>query len=117
MANVYETVKQAIGDVLAPQLEEIKGELKAVRSEIARVDAKIDKVDTKLTMRIDSVETKLSSRIDAVETKLSGRIDAKLDFRIDGVITRIDSLGKEVAHIRELINVEKRLAVLETRLP
>jgi hypothetical protein len=28
---------------------------------------------------------------------------------------RIDSVGMEVAHIREMINVEKRLAVLETR--
>jgi hypothetical protein len=60
MPNVYEAVKQAFGDLIAPQLEEIKGELKAVRSEIARLDAKIDNVDTKLTMRIDSVERKLS---------------------------------------------------------
>jgi hypothetical protein len=58
MANVYETVKQAIGDVLAPQLEEIKGELKAVPSEISRLDAKIDNVDTKLSTRMNAIDAR-----------------------------------------------------------
>ena len=90
MASVYESVRQAIGDILAPQLEEIKGELKAVRSEIGRLDAKIDNVDAKLAARIDGLDAKLSSRIDMV--------------------------GKEVVHLREMLDVEKRLLVLETRL-
>jgi len=58
-------------------------------------------------------------RINAADAKLSARIDAEgaqLDFRIDGLIPRIDSVGQEVAHIREMINVKKRLAVLATRL-
>jgi uncharacterized protein YicC (UPF0701 family) len=101
MASVYESVRQAIGDILAPQLEEIKGELKAVRSEIGRLDAKIDNVDAKVTARIDGLDAKLSARIDGLDGKLS---------------TRIDMVGKEVVHLREMLDVEKRLLVLETRL-
>ncbi len=51
--------------------------------------------------------------------KLSNRIDG-LDLRMGGMrsdlAARIDSVAMEVAHIREMINVEKRPAVRETRL-
>ena len=33
-ANIYQAVKQAMQDLIAPQLESVKGEISAVRSEV-----------------------------------------------------------------------------------
>ena len=43
--GVYETVKQAIQDVIAPDLERIKGQLTGVDGRLAGVDVRISALD------------------------------------------------------------------------
>ena len=52
--GIYDQIKAAIQDMVAPALQEIHGEPQAVRADIRRVDEKIDNIDVRLTTRIDS---------------------------------------------------------------
>ncbi len=74
-ANVYQAVKQAIQDLVAPQLESLKGELGAVRVDIQRVEEK-------LTTDIRRVEEKLTAEIRRVDGDVH-RIDEKLTWALD----------------------------------
>jgi len=80
-ANIYEAVKQALQDVVAPQIEslrgeighlrgEVRGEIAELRSELrgnhAAMSAEIRRLDDKLTWALD-----LRERIVALETKLA----------------------------------------------
>ncbi len=91
-ANIYQAVKQALGDLVAPQIESLKGEIGQLRAEVrgeiaefrgevhgeiaelrsdmrenhAAVSAEIRRIDDKLTWALD-----LRERIVALETKLA----------------------------------------------
>lgn len=90
-ANIYQAVKQAMQDLIAPQIESVKGDIAALRAELqgghATLHAEIDSVraeigsvrsevesvrrevhllDDKLTWALD-----LRERIVALETKLA----------------------------------------------
>ncbi len=93
--NIYETVKQAIQDVVAPGLKTIEGQIQIfraetdgkfaeLRSEIRRLDEKIDSGLSRLDEKIDSVRYDVQNlrtefhmaidmheRIAAIEAKLS----------------------------------------------
>jgi len=68
-ANIYEAVKHAMQDLIAPQLESIKGEIGALRAEMRgtheALRAEIRRIDDKLTWALD-----LRERIVALETKV-----------------------------------------------
>ena len=97
-ANVYQAVKQAIQDLVAPQLEALKGDLGAVRVDIQRVEEK-------LASDIHRVEEKLTTDIRRVEEKVTAEIR-----RVDGDIHRIDEKLTWALDLRE------RIIVLETKL-
>ncbi len=65
--SVYEEVKQALQDIVAP-------ELKALQVEIRRLDEKIDSLDEKLTTRMDSLKAEITTEIK--------RLDEKIDIAI-----------------------------------
>ena len=60
-ANIYQAVKEAMQDLIAPQLESLKGELGAVRLDIQRVEenltSKIQGVTRPAKLKIASVPT------------------------------------------------------------
>lgn len=85
--NVYEQVKQALQDIVAP-------ELKALQVEIRRLDEKIDSKVDMLSNKIDSVKSEVLTEI------------KRLDEKIDGVDDKI-----EVA-----MQIRERLTALEVKL-
>lgn len=85
--SVYEQVKSAFQDIIAP-------EIRALQVEIKRLDAKIDQLDEKFSTKLDSLEGKLISEI----------------RRLD---TRIDSLERE---LKVAIDIGERLDALEAKL-
>ena len=84
--GMYDTVKQAIQDLIAPDLERIKGELAGVRTELraeltavrAELKAINDRIDT-LKERVTETNKRLDEalnireRLAAVEAKLAAR--------------------------------------------
>jgi hypothetical protein len=91
--GVYDQIKRAFQDLIAPELHAIRGDLWLL-------DQKIDGVDARLTTKIDALDQK----IDSVKSELLSEIR-----RVD---TRIDGLDREV---RTAIDIRERLAALEAR--
>ncbi|MFO0795574.1 MAG: hypothetical protein U0586_16095 [Candidatus Brocadiaceae bacterium] len=92
--NIYEQVKQALQDIVAP-------ELKSIQVEIKRLDNRIDSVDK----RIDSVKSEITSEINSLKTVLTTEIK-RLDDKIDSLDDKIDIA----------IQIRERLAILEAKL-
>ncbi len=79
--GVYEEVKQALQDIVAP-------ELKAIQVEIKRLDEKIDSGFLRLDEKIDSLKSEVTSEIK--------RLDEKIDIAIQ-IRERLASLEARVA--------------------
>ncbi|HJW87464.1 MAG TPA: hypothetical protein VJ440_12600 [Candidatus Brocadiaceae bacterium] len=89
--SVYEQVKQALQDIVAP-------ELKAIQVEIRRLDSRIDSLKSEMTAEINSQKTVLAAEI------------RRLDEKVDRIDERIDT----AMQIRErLATVEAKLAAME----
>ena len=93
--GVYDQIKQAIQDLVAPDLH-------ALRAQMQQVDLKIDGVDSRLTTKIDSLRTEMIS----MKSELIAEI-RRLDARMDG-------MDRE---LRTAIDIHERLAALEARRP
>jgi len=102
--NIYQTIKQIVQDAVAPEIQELKGEIAGVRGEIVGVKGEIIGVKGEIRG--------LSDRIDSLEKRL--------DHRIDSVERRLDEFGKRMGGFeRQLeiaLDVRERLAVVEARL-
>lgn len=88
--NIYETIKQVIQDVVAPELREINGELKLLHTEIRRLDEKID-----------SFREEFRSEI------------KRLDQKIDGVEREVKVTRDE---FKIAIEIHERLSALEAKI-
>ena len=127
--GVYDQVKKALQDLIAPELHSIRGDMHAMRADIRVLDQKIDSLDRK----VDGVDARLTVKIDALDEKIDG-LDVRLTTKIDDLdvrlTTKVDSLRTElVAEIRRVdvridgvdrelrtaIDIRERLAALEAR--
>ena len=142
--GIYDQVKSAIQDIVAPALHEMRGEIQAMHADLRRLDQKIDGVDTRLGHKIGSVDAGLSAKIEGIDARLSHKIDsidARLSEKIDNVDARlgdkVDSLAAQMGHmkgeliaeirrvdvridgvdreLRTAIDIRERLAALEAR--
>jgi len=100
--GVYEQIRKAFQDLIAPELSALRGEIRVLDQRIIGLDQKIDAVDVRLSTRLDGVRTEMGS--------LKNEILAEIR-RVDG---RIDSVDRE---LRTAIDVRERLAALEARRP
>ncbi len=91
--GVYDQVKTAFQDIIAPEIRAIHGEIETLRVVIRRLDEKID-----------SLRNELNAKIDALDGKLVAEIR-----RLDG---RIDSLDRE---LKAAIDIRERLVALESK--
>src|SRR5262245_62263710 len=104
MIRVYDQIKKAFQDLIAPELHAIRGDLRLL-------DQKIDGVDARLTAKIDGVDARLTTKIDALDEKIDF-LKGELIAEIRRVDTRIDGLDRE---LRTAIDIRERLAALEAR--
>ena len=111
--GVYDQIKKAFQDIVAPEIHELRGEIR-------RLDQKIDGVDARLNIRLDALDNK----IDNVDQRLTAKLDAlrtetvsmkgELIAEIRRLDTRMDGMDRE---LRTAIDIRERLAVLEARRP
>jgi hypothetical protein len=120
--GIYEQIKSAIQDLVAPALHEMRGDIQAMRADIHRLDQKIDGGNAGLNDRLDNVDARLSDRLDNMDARLSGKLDSlaaqmghmkgELIAEIRRVDARIDGVDRE---LRTAIDIRERLAALEAR--
>jgi len=109
--GVYDQIKKAFQDIVAPEIHELRGEIR-------RLDQKIDGVDARLNIRLDALDNK----IDNVDQRLTAKLDAlrtetvsmkgELIAEIRRLDTRMDGMDRE---LRTAIDIRERLAALEAR--
>ena len=123
--GVYDQIKAAFQDIIAPEIHGLRGEMQRLDGRITALDAKIDGIDGRLTAKIDGLDRGLTAKIEALDAKISG-LDSKtlsmkaellaeirrVDIRIDSVHSRLDSLERIMPMA---IDVRERLAALEAR--
>ena len=86
-------IKQAIQELIVPDLRDIKSDVKGIQSEIERLDEKIDAQGAKLDDKISSLRNEMLSEF--------RRLDEKVDLTV---------------HVRErLVSLEARIAAYENR--
>src|SRR5260370_26856100 len=82
--GVYDQIKKAYQDLIAPELH-------AIRGDIRLLDQKIDGIDARLAAQIDGVDARFTTRMDALDQKIGG-LDARLTTKIDSLRTETVSL-------------------------
>ena len=100
--GVYDQIKTAFQDIIAPELHALRGDLRLVDQKLAGLDQKIEGVDVRLNVKIDALRTEVVS----LRTELVAELR-----RVD---TRIDAVDRE---LRTAIDIRERLAALEARRP
>ena len=122
--GVYENVKKALQDIVAPELQALRVEIKRLDEkidslrevEIKRLDEKIDSQSRAINEKIDSYSRTSNDRIDSYSRTTNDKIDSLRNEilseirRLDG---RIDSLD---SHLQTAIDIRERLAKVEARL-
>lgn len=139
LVGVYDQIKTAFQDIIAPELH-------TIRSDIQRVDQKIDSADARLNTKLDGLKAELLSeirrldgkgdnlkaellaeirrldeKIDGMDARLNQKIDgmdARLNEKIDGMdarlTTKIDSMKAEL--ISEIRRLDARIDALDREL-
>ena len=93
-------IKQAIQELIVPDLRDIKSEVKGIQIEIKRLDEKIDAQGARFDDKISSLRNEM----------LSFRNEMLSEFR------RLDERVELTVHVRErLMSLETRMAAYENR--
>jgi len=113
--NICQNLKQAIQDVIAPEMQQLRGEIHAQNGEIKALSAKIDAVHEELTLtqsftnrQLDAIDRRFSALKDDIDSRFNA-----VDKRLDGIDKRIDALAGDW---RLSLDVHERLAAIEARL-
>ena len=61
--GVYDQIKQAFQDVIAPELQALRGDVRVLDQKIDSLDQKIDGVDHRLGEKIGGVDARLTTKI------------------------------------------------------
>ena len=109
---VYDQVKQALQDILAPELQGIKGELRRLDERISAVESKIEGTKHELLAEIKRLEEKTEARFGEMEAKLSA-LDEKFESRFRELDSKFEGLRHEV---RTVLEIRERLAALEAKV-
>src|SRR5215475_34287 len=117
--NIYQNLKQAIQDVIAPEMQQLRGDIRALSAEIGAVRQELTWLQTFVNRQVEAID----SRFDALKRDIDRRFDAAdfavnqrfsaVDTRLDGIDKRIDALASDW---RLSLDVHERLAALEARL-
>jgi glutathione S-transferase len=98
-------IKEFFQNFLAPQLDGIRGDIRAL-------EAKVDAVDTKFEAKFDALDGKFEARFDALDSKFEARfvaIDSRfeaVDAKFGVVLARIDAIDTKVESFRRELLAE-----------
>jgi len=111
--GVYENVKKALQDIVAPELQ-------ALRVEIKRLDEKIDslrEVEIKrLDEKIDSQSRAINEKVDSLREVEIKRLDEKIDSQSRAINEKVDSLREVFVPKMPVVKIIDLLEVIEESL-
>lgn len=105
---VYDQVKQALQDILAPELQALKAEIRRLDEHFGFVERRLDDVGR----RLDEVEKRVHERMEGLRVEFLAEI-RRLDGRLGALDEKFESLKHE---IRTVLEIKERLAALEAKV-
>lgn len=96
--GLYDTVKQAIQDVVAPQIQELKGEISGLQGEMRYLEMRMEEGFGSVRTEMTSMRSELRTEISATRNELH---------------TQIEYTQKRV---EEALEIRERLAASEARV-
>ncbi len=81
-ANIYQAVKQAMQDLIAPHIESLKGDISALKGDIGAVKADVGAVRSEVHALRSEMHVGHASLADKLNTEIR-RIDEKLTWALD----------------------------------
>src|SRR5262249_35056291 len=125
--SIYGSVRQAIQDLVAPEIQALHGEIKRIEG---KMEGKIDALEGKiegLGTKIESLRSEMNARFEASNRRVTG-VEQRLDS-VEAIVRensrKIDTFIEEriESHIKsmdekwhEAIDIHERLAALEAKL-
>ncbi|MGH7908159.1 MAG: hypothetical protein ACREP6_16180 [Candidatus Binataceae bacterium] len=107
--GIYDTVKQAIQDVVAPQMQELKGEISGMRGEMRQIEKRMEEGFAAVRSELHSEIGAVRSEIGAVHNEIAS-VRKELGSEIGSVRIEIASvrkeLGSEIASLRSELTSE-----------
>ena len=117
--NVYGSVRQAIQDLVAPEIQKLHGEINRLEGKIEGLDGKIEGLDAK----IEGLRGEMNARFDAVDRRFESadRRFGSVEKRLESVEFSVkETIGIQIqsmdAKWREAMDVHERLATLEAKI-
>ena len=111
-------IKQAIQELIVPDLRDIKSGVKVLQTEIKRLDEKIDTQGAKLDDKISSLRNEIDTHNAKLDDKISSLRNEMLSLRNEMLseFRRLDERVDLTVHVRErLMSLETRMAAYENR--
>jgi hypothetical protein len=111
MSDVVQSVRQLLQDFIAPELRELKSDLK-------QVDAKIDSETAQIRADVKRLEGKMDSDFKRLEGKMDSdfkRLEDKMDSGFAQTRTLLENayLRSELEATRDISNLRERVTRLE----
>jgi len=134
MSDVVQSVRQLLQDFIAPELRELKSDVKGldlkIDSESKSLTAKIDTETKSLAAKIDTETKSLAAKIDSETARLEEKIASesrqlgadfkRLESKMDSGFAQLHSmlenanLRAELEATRDIANLRERVTRLET---
>src|SRR5207249_396661 len=115
--KMIDEIKELLQSFLAPQLEGIRGDIRALDAKIASIDMKLESKIDALDMKVDALDMKLDAKIGSVDTKVESfrrellakihrveqtlstnfvRLEQKVDLSLGAMIEKMDLFRREM---------------------
>ena len=98
--SVVEDVRQVLQDFIAPELR--------------AVNTRLDAIESRLSAYLDAMSARSDGRFNAINIRLDA-MDQRFDDLITIMDTRFGSLSKDVAQVKDMLDIDRRLTRLESK--
>jgi len=106
--NIYQGLKQAIQDVIAPEMQKLNGNITALSAEIGALRQRMDTFEKYVDQRFEGLERSNEERFKAVNQRFD-----YVDQQFKNLDKRIDILEH---YWNQSLDIRERLETLEGRL-
>jgi len=126
MSDVVQSVRQLLQDFIAPELRELKSDVKQVDDKIdaessklkAKIDSETKRLEDKIVSEVGRLDDKVDSGFKRLEDKIVsevGRLEDKVDSGFAQMRTLLENayLRSELEATRDISNLRERVTRLE----
>ena len=109
---VYDDVKRAFQDILAPQMAELKGDMNA---RFAQVETRITELRAEMDTRFSDLKSEMNSRFAAADSQM-GQFRAEFRQEVNNIHTDLVRIEQVFDARLQTVGIVERVARIEERL-